>query len=106
MGGLSLRAMASALCGAFAAAALRSNAVAAADAGADLDSSSSTSTSSGNDYVKCVVGGNVGGDKAERGNLTQLKVAGLITTDIEEGNTWLFFTDAGKALAAQHGITI
>jgi hypothetical protein len=53
-----------------------------------------------------LVGGNVGGDKAERGNLTQLKVAGLITTDIEEGNTWLFFTDAGKALAAQHGITI
>jgi hypothetical protein len=53
-----------------------------------------------------LVGGNVGGDKAERGNLTQLKVAGLITTDIEEGHTWLFFTDAGKALAAQHGITI
>jgi hypothetical protein len=48
----------------------------------------------------------VGGDKAERGNLTQLKKAGLITTDIEEGHTWLFFTDAGKALAAKHGIKL
>jgi hypothetical protein len=46
------------------------------------------------------------GDKAERGNLTQLKKAGLITTDIEEGHTWLFFTDAGKALAAKHGIKL
>lgn len=53
-----------------------------------------------------LVGGNVGGDKAERGNLTQLKKAGLIETEVEEGNTWLFFTDAGKALAAQHGIEI
>ena len=53
-----------------------------------------------------LVGGNVGGDKAERGNLTQLKKAGLITTDIEEGHTWLFFTDAGKALAAEHGIKL
>jgi hypothetical protein len=53
-----------------------------------------------------LVGGNVGGDKAERGNLTQLKKAGLITTGIEEGHTWLFFTDAGKALAAKHGIKL
>lgn len=53
-----------------------------------------------------LVGGNVGGSKAERGNLTQLKLAGLIKTDVEEGNTWLFFTDAGIALAAEHGIKL
>ena len=53
-----------------------------------------------------LVGGNVGGDKAERGNLTQLKQAGLITTDYDEGCTWVYFTDAGVALAAEHGITI
>lgn len=53
-----------------------------------------------------LVGGNVGGDKAERGNLTQLKQAGLITTDFDEGCTWIYFTDAGVTLAAEHGITI
>ena len=53
-----------------------------------------------------LVGGNVGGDRAERGNLTQLKIAGLIETDTDEGNTWLYFTDAGKALAAEHGIDL
>lgn len=53
-----------------------------------------------------LVGGNVGGSKEERGNLTQLKQAGLITTDIDEGCTWVIFTDAGKALAAEHGFTI
>ena len=53
-----------------------------------------------------LVGGNVGGDKAERGNLTQLKKAGLIETDTDEGHTWLYFTDAGKALAAERGIEL
>ena len=53
-----------------------------------------------------LVGGNVGGSKEERGNLTQLKVKGLITTEIDEGCTWIQFTDAGKAFAAEHGITI
>ena len=53
-----------------------------------------------------LVGGNVGGDKAERGNLTQLKKSGLIETDVDEGHTWLYFTDAGKALAAEHGIAL
>lgn len=53
-----------------------------------------------------LVGGNVGGAKEERGNLTQLKKAGLIQTEFDEGNTWLFFTDAGMALAAQHGIEV
>ena len=53
-----------------------------------------------------LVGGNVGGSKEERGNLTQLKQAGLIITEKEEGHTWVLFTEAGKALAAEHGFII
>lgn len=52
-----------------------------------------------------LVGGNVGGSKEERGNLTQLKKAGLIETFKDEGETWIIFTDAGIELAAQHGIS-
>lgn len=53
-----------------------------------------------------LVGGNVGGSKEERGNLTQLKRAGLITTFRWDGEVWIDFTDAGKALAAEHGVTV
>ena len=59
-----------------------------------------------------LVGGNVGGNiKAQRGNLTQLKQAGLITTQVERepgspAATFINFTDAGKAFAAENGITI
>lgn len=53
-----------------------------------------------------LVGGNVGGSKEDRGNLTQLERAGLIKTFEDDGFTWVDFTDAGKALAAEHGITI
>lgn len=53
-----------------------------------------------------LVGGNVGGTKEERGNLTQLKRAGLIETFREYGVTWLDFTVLGKALAREHGIKI
>lgn len=52
------------------------------------------------------VGGNVGGSKEDRGNLTQLKRAGLITTDKSDGQTWVNFTDAGRVLAAAHGVEI
>jgi len=52
------------------------------------------------------VGGNVGGSKADRGNLTQLKKAGLIETDISDGCTWIMFTQSGRELASHHGITI
>ena len=51
-----------------------------------------------------LVGGNVGGSKEERGNLTQLKQAGLITTFVDEGDTWINFTDAGVAYAKELGI--
>lgn len=53
-----------------------------------------------------LVGGNVGGSKEDRGNLTQLKRAGLITTFVDEGFAWVIFTPAGVALAAEHGIDI
>ncbi len=52
-----------------------------------------------------LVGGNVGGTKEERGNLTQLKRAGLIKTNRLNGEMWISFTDAGKTLAAEHGIS-
>ena len=53
-----------------------------------------------------LVGGNVGGGKEERGNLTQLKKAGLITTFVSEGSTWIDFTAAGKEFATTLGIKI
>ena len=53
-----------------------------------------------------LIGGNVGGDVEGRGNLTQLKRAGLIRTLTAEGNTWILFTGSGRALAASHGIRV
>jgi len=51
-----------------------------------------------------LVGGNVGGGKKERGNLTQLKRAGLIVTWVDEGLTWLEFTGLGKVFAQDLGL--
>ena len=54
-----------------------------------------------------LVGGNVGGSKEDRGNLTQLKRAGLITTFNDgEGCNWIEFTGAGVKYAAELGIKI
>jgi len=53
-----------------------------------------------------LVGGNVGGSKEERGNLTQLKRAGLITTFFDEGFTWITFTEKGRAYAKSLGFNI
>ncbi len=50
------------------------------------------------------VGLNVGGSKEERGNLTQLKQAGLIQTWSDEGVVWVEFTDAGLAYAKEIGL--
>lgn len=50
------------------------------------------------------------GTKAERGNLTHLKRAKLITTAVDEGDTFVYFTDKGKELGArltgrtEHGV--
>lgn len=52
-----------------------------------------------------LVGGNVIHTTKENGNLTQLKKAGLLTT-IDDGEIWIRFTEAGKALAAEHGIEV
>ena len=41
--------------------------------------------------------------KEERGNLTQLKRAKLLTTFVDEGIPFVLFTKAGLELAAQHG---
>ncbi len=40
---------------------------------------------------------------AERGNLTDLKVKGLLTTFVDNGDPFAEFTDAGKAFAAELG---
>ncbi len=53
-----------------------------------------------------LVGGNVGGSKEDRGNLTQLKRAGLLTTFKDEGCNWIEFTELGKQYAAENGIVI
>lgn len=58
-----------------------------------------------------LVGGNVGGSKADAGNLTDLKVKGLLTTfeEKERGRAvcqWVEFTPAGVAYAAANGIEI
>ena len=50
------------------------------------------------------VGGNVGGSKEDRGNITQLKKAGLITTFADEGQTWVLFTKAGIEFAKAAGV--
>lgn len=39
----------------------------------------------------------------ERGNLTHLKMAGLLTTFEDRGDAFAVFTEAGIALAAEHG---
>ena len=53
-----------------------------------------------------LVGGNVGGSKEDRGNLTQLKRAKLITTFSDEGCLWIVFTQTGKAFAAENGVDL
>lgn len=51
-------------------------------------------------------GGNVGGSKEDRGNLTDLKRKGLLYTQHDEGCEWVYFTPEGKALAATFGVTL
>jgi hypothetical protein len=51
-------------------------------------------------------GGNVGGSREDRGNLTDIKKAGLVTTDMDDGCIWIFFTDLGKKFAKGLGYEI
>jgi hypothetical protein len=53
-----------------------------------------------------LIGGNVGGGREDTGNLTHLKKAGLITTAADGQAVFIYFTEAGRALAAEHGIEI
>lgn len=53
-----------------------------------------------------LLGGNVEVGTPGRGNITQLKRAGLLTTFRDGGDAFADFTDDGIALAAEHGITI
>jgi hypothetical protein len=53
-----------------------------------------------------LVGGNVGGTKEDRGNLTQLKRAGLLTTFESDGEMWVQFTPAGKEFAVANGVML
>lgn len=53
-----------------------------------------------------LVGGNVRMNHARNGNLTDLKQKGLLYTDTinSEGDIWLYFTEAGYALADALGL--
>lgn len=54
-----------------------------------------------------LVGGNVGGTKEDRGNLTQLKKEGLIYTKIDGDRSdlqWLYFTELGLQYAESIGL--
>lgn len=53
-----------------------------------------------------LVGGNVKQGMAANGNLTDLKKAGLLTTFKSDGEAWISFTAAGKALAEQNGVDV
>lgn len=53
-----------------------------------------------------LVGGNVSGTAEARGNITQLKRAGLISTFRADGATWIEFTTAGLELARRHGVEL
>src|SRR3990167_835915 len=53
-----------------------------------------------------LVGGNVSDSKEDRGNLTQLKRAGLVKTETDEGNIWLYFTPRGKVYAKELGVDL
>jgi hypothetical protein len=48
--------------------------------------------------------GNVVVTKEQRGNLTQLKKAGLIATQFSDGATWVLFTAKGVEYAKENGV--
>lgn len=58
---------------------------------------------SGNPFLN----GNRDFTKADRGNLTQLKAGGYLTTErAEHDDSFIVFSEKGKALAMRHGIEI
>ena len=61
---------------------------------------------SGNWSGTPLVGGNVGGSKEDRGNLTDLKKKGLITTFKSDGLDWVSFTPLGVEYAKSNGVEV
>ena len=54
-----------------------------------------------------LVGGNVGGEPADKGYIVNMKKLGLVSTwTCDRGDVWMAFEPAGVQLAAEHGITI
>ena len=53
-----------------------------------------------------MVGGNVGGDPADKGFLLNMKKNGWITTDEDDDTLWMNFTDKGKEVASEYGLVI
>lgn len=53
-----------------------------------------------------LVGGNVDGSYEANGYLLHLKQAGLLTTDRDGRDVWIYFTQKGYDFAAEHGVTI
>jgi len=53
-----------------------------------------------------LIGGNVEQTKQRDGYLTDLKKKDLLTTQEDEGDVWVYFTPAGRGLAAEHGIAL
>ena len=54
-----------------------------------------------------LINGNVLVDKAREGNLTHLKKLGLITTFVDEGLSWVQFTERGRGWAKNfYGVEI
>lgn len=49
-------------------------------------------------------GANVATTKEDRGNITQLKIAGLITTFVDREDTFVQFTALGKAYVIGKGV--
>jgi len=52
-----------------------------------------------------LVGGNVGGSRADAGNLTDLKKKGLLCTFESDKLEWVSFTPAGIDYALENGVT-
>lgn len=52
------------------------------------------------------LGCNITTNQQTNGYVTALKKAKLIKTYKDEGETWVLWTDAGRALAEQHGIKV
>lgn len=51
-------------------------------------------------------GGNFSVSQADKGNLTDLKVKGLVRTTNDGRDVFVQFTDAGIELSGQHGIDL